>query len=145
MQAASKPVKPNRLGLLGKAILRARFEALGCQPESFNYKPRLGETDGVPWVQETAFGFRPKATGRRFVTGVNWSPGILNPFRELGRFGRSLDGVLEKLRAGRDEPNVLLLHLACPRVEYTDRGKSAVVVGGPEDEEDHGDDDEEQD
>jgi hypothetical protein len=145
MQAASKPVKPKRLGLLGKDVLRARFEALGCQPESFNYKQRLGETDGVPWVQETAFGFRPKATGRRFVTGVNWSPGILNPFRELGRFGRSLDSVLEKLRAGRDEPIVLLLHLACPRVEYTDRGKSAVVVGGQEDEEDHGGDVEEQD
>ena len=24
----------------------------------------------------------------------------------------------------------MLLHLACPRVEYTDRGKSAVVVRG---------------
>jgi hypothetical protein len=80
-------------------------------------------------VQETAFGYRPKAKHRRLVTGVNWSPGIINPFRELGRFGQGLDAVLERLWAGRDEPIVLLLHVACPRVEYTDRGKSAVVVG----------------
>jgi hypothetical protein len=60
---------------------------------------------------------------------VNWSPGIINPFRELGRYGYGLDTVLEQCRAGRDEPIVLLLHLACPRVEYTDRGKSAVVIG----------------
>ena len=54
------------------------------------------------------------------MTGVNWSPGILNPFRELGRFGQSLDSLLSEQRASFDEPG--------PRVEYTDRGKSAVVV-----------------
>jgi hypothetical protein len=84
-------------------------------------------------VQETAFGFCPaKGRSRRIVTGVNWSPGILNPFRELGRFGQSLDSVLERLYVGRNEPVVILLHIACPRVSYTDRGKSAVVIGGDE-------------
>ena len=41
----------------------------------------------------------------------------------------SLDSILEQQRSGRDEPIVLLLHIACPRVEYTDRGKSALVIG----------------
>ena len=130
MRSHSKPVKPRRLGLIGKEVLRARLLAAGCKPESFTYKPRLGETDGIPWVQEVAFGHCPKASARRLVTGVNWSPGIVNPFRELGRFGQSLDEVLTKLRLGRGEPVVIVLHLACPRVEYTDRGKSAVVIGG---------------
>ena len=62
------------------------------------------------------------------VTGVNWSPGIINPFRELGHFGQSLDTILSQQRADRDEPVILVLHMACPRVEYTDRGKSSVVV-----------------
>jgi DNA topoisomerase VI subunit B len=138
MRKHSKPVKPKRLGVIGKDVLRNRFEALGCQPASFTYKQRFGETDGIPWVQETAFGYCPAARSRRFVTGVNWSPGIINPFRELGHLGQSLDGVLAQLRAGKDQPIALLLHLACPRVEYTDRGKSAVVVGGqpPDEEED---------
>ncbi len=62
------------------------------------------------------------------MTGVNWSPGIINPFRELGRFGRSLDTILSQQRVDRDEPVILVLHMACPRVEYLDRGKSSVVV-----------------
>ena len=82
----------------------------------------------MPWVVETAFGWCPDADRRRLVTGVNWSPGIINPFRELGRFGNSLDTVLSQARADADEPVILVLHMACPRVEYTDRGKSAVVI-----------------
>ena len=98
--------------------------------ESFQYKKVLGTTDGVPWVIETAFGWCPQAQSRRLVTGVNWSPGIINPFRELGEFGASLDTILSQQRADHDEPVILVLHMACPRVEYTDRGKSAVVVKG---------------
>ena len=67
-------------------------------------------------------------TDRLLIPGVNWSPGIINPFRELGPFGQSLDTILSQQRADQDEPVALILHLACPRVQYTDRGKSAVVV-----------------
>jgi DNA topoisomerase VI subunit B len=126
----TKPVKPARLGTLGRDHLALRFEAIGCEMGSFKYKARRGETAGVPWVQEVAFGHCPAASSRRFIAGVNWSPGIINPFRELGAFGGSLDGLLEELRLGRGEPVALLVHLVCPRVEYADRGKSAVVIGG---------------
>jgi hypothetical protein len=97
--------------------------------ESFQYKRVAGCTDGIPWVIETAFGWCPDASQRRLVTGVNWSPGIVNPFRVLGRFGASLDTILSQQRADADEPVILVLHMACPRVEYLDRGKSSVVVG----------------
>jgi hypothetical protein len=60
------------------------------------------------------------------VTGVNWSPGIGNPFRAMGKYGQSLDTLLQQQRI--DDDCVLALHLACPRVAYTDRGKSAVVI-----------------
>ena len=70
----------------------------------------------------------PEGDSRRLVTGVNWSPGIINPFRELGTWGQSLDTILTQQKADRDEPVILVLHMACPRVEYTDRGKSSVVV-----------------
>ncbi|MEZ6138385.1 MAG: hypothetical protein R3C53_26175 [Pirellulaceae bacterium] len=98
--------------------------------DSFDYRKIAGETEGIPWVVETAFGWCPGNEQRRIITGVNWSPGIINPFRELGTFGQSLDSVLEQQRAGAHEPIVLLLHLACPRVSFTDRGKSSVIVEG---------------
>ena len=101
--------------------------------KSFNYCKILNESDaGLPFVIETAFGWfgENSSATRRIVTGVNWSPGIINPFRELGTFGESLDSILEQQRIGRREPVVFLLHCVYPRVEYTDRGKSAVVIRG---------------
>jgi hypothetical protein len=47
----------------------------------------------------------------------------------LGRLGTSLDTILSQARADADEPVILVLHMACPRVEYLDRGKSSVVMG----------------
>jgi len=132
MQAASRPVKPADLGVIGRDHLAQRLAEMGCVRESVDYRKKEGVSDGVPWVVETAFGWLGDGASadRTLVTGVNWSPGIVNPFRQLGRYGQSLDSVLEQQRAGHREPIVLVLHLACPRVEYTDRGKSAVVIGG---------------
>jgi DNA topoisomerase VI subunit B len=135
MRQHSRAVKPAALGVIGKDHLAKRFEGLGCDMRTFEYRKVADVSEGLPWVAETAFAWCPDAESRRLVTGVNWSPGIVNPFRQLGRWGQSLDAVLEQQRAGRDEPVVLALHLACPRVEYTDRGKSAVVIGGAAEEE----------
>ena len=46
----------------------------------------------------------------------------------LGRGGESLDSLLRDVCASTSEPVIAVLHLACPRVAYTDRGKSAIVV-----------------
>jgi DNA topoisomerase VI subunit B len=131
MKAHTKVLKPQALGIIGKDHLASRFEAAGCEMKSYQYKRVLDIADGLPCVVETAFGWCPgNCGGRRLVTGVNWSPGILNPFRSLGRYGDSLDSLLSELYAGRDEPVVLALHMACPRVEYSDRGKSAITMEG---------------
>jgi DNA topoisomerase VI subunit B len=138
MQAASKPVRPKHLGLIGKDHLERRMAAAGVEMETFAYSNTFDATDdGLPCVVEFAFGWCEKAEGRRLITGVNWSPGITNPFRQLGSYGQSLDTILSQQRADRDEPVILLLHVACPRVEYTDRGKSAIAIAGEnEDEQD---------
>ncbi len=127
MQAHSKPVKPSALGKIGKDHLRQRFEAAGCEMATFDYRKGTDITNGVPEMVEVAFGWCPDVNSRRLVTGVNWSPGIINPFRELG-VGESLDTVLTEQRARRDEPVIFVMHMASPRVDYTDQGKSAVVI-----------------
>jgi hypothetical protein len=126
MREHSRPVKPAKLGVIGRDHLAARLEALGCEMDSFKYKKILGETDSLPWVVEIAFGWCPRLGRPRLVTGVNWSPGIGNPFRTMRKYGSSLDTLLQQQRV--DEDCVMVLHLACPRVAYTDRGKSAVVI-----------------
>jgi hypothetical protein len=58
---------------------------------------------------------------------VNWSAAWVNPFRQLGGYGNSLDSIMESRRFSRHQPIVLLVHVAHPRVQYSDRGKSTVV------------------
>jgi DNA topoisomerase VI subunit B len=134
MKRHTRPIKPAALGVIGRDHLAQRFRGLGCEMETFSCRKAEGNRGGLPWVVETAFAATPAAfgqgtfPGRRIVTGVNWSPSVAaNPFRQLGY--ESLDSILQDQRAGHDEPVVFLLHLACPRVSYTDRGKSAVVIG----------------
>ena len=101
MQRQSKPVKPLDLGFIGKDHLAARFKAAGAALETFQYRRTVGETDGVPDVIETAFGWCPDgAKERRIITGVNWSPAIGNPFRSLGSYGESLDSILSRATLG---------------------------------------------
>ena len=138
MQAQSRPVKPQDLGVIGEEHFRRRFEAADCDMETFDYGKDLDNSDGLPVVAEFAFacrgGFDAKVDPddadrrRRLITGVNWSPGIVNPFRQLGSYGESLDSILTAQRAAFDEPVIAVLHVAQPRVQYLDRGKSAVVT-----------------
>jgi hypothetical protein len=141
IQRHTKPVRPASLGIIGKAHFYRMMEAVGGDPKTFTYNRTDGETNGVPRVVEFAFGVHRagltagSAPNRKVITGVNWSPGINNPFRQLGRGGESLDAVLAEVRANTSQPVIAVLHMACPRVAYTDRGKSAIVVEGGDDDE----------
>ena len=130
MQRHSKNVKPEALGLIGRDQVSSRMQDLGAEMETFQYDRQRGETNGIPWVIETAFAWSPSRDndGRLIVTGVNWSPGIVNPFRELGSMGCGLDAALQDLRVGHEEPVLVFVHMAAARVQYTDRGKSAVLL-----------------
>ena len=96
--------------------------------ESFDYRRVQGSRTVCRGSSRPRSRWCPKATERRLVTGVNWSPGIVNPFRELGEFGPSLDTILTSSGSTLTSRSILILHMACPRVEYTDRGKTRLVL-----------------
>ena len=127
MQDRSRLITPKRLGIIGKEHIAARFASLGCEMASFHYRKATGVIDGLPSVVEAAFAWNPSASARRTIIGINWSPAIVNPFRELGEYRESLDEILAEQRIDDDDAVVVLLHLVCPRVMYADRGKSSVV------------------
>jgi hypothetical protein len=142
MQAHTRPIQSARLGVIGEGHLRTRLLAMGIKPESFQYSVksakcknwRSGQGDKasfIPWVLESAFGYLGEDGGsRRFYPGANWSAAIKNPFRSFGSTGEGLEALLADMRAGREEPVVFALHVSHPCIEYTDRGKSAMVIGG---------------
>ena len=129
MKAHTTPVQPRYLGVIGREHIERNFERLGIRPASFDYKrvESLG-ADGLPQVTEVAFAARNKESQHRHLTtGVNWSAAWVNPFRTLGS-GYGLETVLSERRFGINEPIILLIHVAHPRVQYSDRGKSTVVT-----------------
>ena len=131
MQRHTKPPKAQDLGVIGREHLLNRFLAYGVHRETFKYKAVIGDTeDGLPVVIETAFGWCPQdLEERRIVTGVNFSVALGNPFRSFGQTGEGLENLLVQQRADRSEPIIFVLHMASPRVEFADRGKTALVIG----------------
>ena len=124
----TKRVNPSDLGVIGADHVLADCSAVGAAKESFNYNKRLGMTSGgLPYVIEAAFAYCSEANGRSLTTGVNFSVGIRNPFQRIGYFD-NLSALLTHRLAGVDEPVVFMLHYTCPRVDYTDRGKSTLAL-----------------
>jgi DNA topoisomerase VI subunit B len=97
---------------------------------TFRYRTISGEAaNGIPFVVEAAFAAAPDSDQpRRLVLGVNFAAALGNPFRTFSHSYEGLESRLADQRCGTDEPVVVILHLAQARVEYQDRGKSAVVL-----------------
>lgn len=132
MRKGSRPIKPKDLGVIGKDHLARKFAEAGADLASFDYRCANFEHDGLPYIAEFAFGYCPDgANERRIITGVNWGVSIgADPFRRLGPYGESLSAILNEQRLGPGEPIVAVLHLACPRIAYLDRGKSSIAIPG---------------
>ncbi|MEK6676762.1 MAG: hypothetical protein AABZ47_14055 [Planctomycetota bacterium] len=130
MKKHTKPVKPVSLGIIGRTHFERRMLDAGCDMNSFDYAKKTGYTDdGRPWVIECVFGMlEDQEAKRRLVTGVNWSAAIINPFRTLGAFDNSCDTILANQRIDANDPVILVLHAAIVKPQYTDRGKSAIVM-----------------
>lgn len=115
MCRAAKAVKAERLGVLGRDHLQgalAHPESVRCAP------PVKGMTaDGLPFVLEVAFGYLGYGDIRRVTTGLNFSPTLGVPFAEL-------EAALGDNRIDSHDPVEVVVHLACPRLEFTDDGKT---------------------
>ena len=125
MRASSRQVKPRELGVIGRDHLMERFIDDNCAPESFVYQKREIEHDGLPYMVEAAFGYRPGADeadyGLRVVEGFNFSPAIDgSPFQ--------LEQRLALNRVGEDDPVTVFAHLTAPRLNFLDRGKARISL-----------------
>jgi DNA topoisomerase VI subunit B len=134
MQRHSRPVAPKHLGVIGKAHFERLFLMAGGNADTFKYEKRAGATADIPYVIEFAFGLHQSGleaaakVERRFIVGANWSAAIGNPFRTFGQTGEGLENTLAQVRANADQPVICCLHLACPHIQYADRGKSSIIL-----------------
>jgi DNA topoisomerase VI subunit B len=123
MIASSDLVEPAKMGIIGKDYLRSTLVSWGGEENTFQYKRLTGETvDGLPYMIEAAFVWTPDWKGQGFFTGINFAPAIDNPFRD------AIDQFLGQEHAGADEDIAVVVHLACPQVYFSNRGKSAAEL-----------------
>lgn len=120
MQAASKPPKPSVLGIIGEEHLTKWMLTHGDAAEkSIRYK-RVEAKEGPPHIIEVVFAVRKDDAGRRILrTGMNWTPALGDPIPTLTR-------VVQEMRIDSHDPVTLVVHLARPRFEFVDRGKTRV-------------------
>jgi DNA topoisomerase VI subunit B len=124
MVLATRPVKPQALGVIGEPHLTSSLiERWRCHRDSVRYKRLTGEADGVPFVLEVALGVhaRGREGEREIIAGVNWSPALVCPFDDLTY-------QLGEMRVDEFDPVTVVVHLACPRLDFTDRGKGKLAL-----------------
>lgn len=126
MQAETKPVKPERLGVIGEAHIRRVFEA-DDNIKGFKWAKNTGvDANGFPYVVEGGFAWNPASNGRRLIVGANFasSPSLSLKFSPWESAGT----VLEQRHAGSREPAVVFLHVTHPQLTFTDLGKTQVTL-----------------
>lgn len=132
MMNESRPVTHARLGAVGKNHL-AQWLAGGnhCDPDTIRYKAVRGvNDDGLPHIVEVAFGiFDERHEEQRGVqiVGLNWAPSLGQPVRELQ--GMLSDNFVS-LSGYNPDPAMMVVHIVCPRLKFTDRSKSRISIGG---------------
>ena len=129
MQAHSKPVKPALLGAIGRDHFEARFERARLRDGVLRLSQGRGRRrrghplprrDCLRLARRQGGGRAPAGHRRQLVARHHQSVP-----RSSAATARASTTILSEQRVGRDEPVIFVLHVACPRVEYLDRGKSA--------------------
>jgi hypothetical protein len=126
MRNAAKPVKADRLGMLGRENIAAALEGYGADMATFRYKRIVGIDDDVPTIAEAAFAYRPDAAGLAPIAGINWAPAL-----DVNHDPFDIGHILGNCYCRHDSPVVVLAHLICPRPQFLDRGKSRLATNSP--------------
>ena len=122
MQREARPVSPTTLGVIGQEHFTKRLSSLSCVDlETVRYAKRTGEAGDLPFVVEVVFCAYNERRDRELVIGLNWSPTLNVPFGLLQDW-------LGEAFVEQFDPVMVIVHLACPRLEFVDRGKSRLAL-----------------
>jgi len=120
MCAAARPVAAKALGIIGEDHFRQWLADLGgVALDTMRYKKQAGMAGDLPFMLEVVFCGFEQAGGRQLIVGLNWAPVLKSPIACLPDW-------LEAVLVEWDDPVFISVHLAYPRLGFTDRGKAAL-------------------
>jgi len=125
MKEHSKPINPKLLGVIGKEHMATRMVVdHGVEEGSVKYVRKVGVGPLEPYILEIAFGLYRKDCEERYrtlITGLNWSPTMRSPVYEITQ-------ALQEMRVDSTDPVCVVVHIAKPHFEFTERGKGHANV-----------------
>jgi len=123
MQSECVAPKPQMLGIIGKDHITKWILSQGGAEPSITYNIRKGFDDGLPYVFEFGFAVKTDSTLRRTqLSGLNWSPcvgDVPDP---------TLRQAIQEASINPRDPVIFLVHIAKPRFEFMDRGKTKIEL-----------------
>jgi hypothetical protein len=93
----------------------------GGAEHSIKYIKKIGIDGGLPYVLEVGFAVKEDNTAKRtMITGLNWSPVIgSEPIS-------TLQSAVQQARLDPHDAVIFMVHIARPRFEFMDRGKTKI-------------------
>ena len=119
MKILSTPIKPAMMGVIGEGHLTTMLTTYGCDENAIVYRKAEFGYEDLPYAVEVAFGYRDDGSDMTLAEGFNFTPAIDgSPFQ--------LEELLARAYVEPEDPVVVFAHVACPRLDFLDRGKSRV-------------------
>jgi hypothetical protein len=119
MRSVAKPVKPERLGVVGRNHLRDALVAWGADGDVDYARDAAIGDDSLPYVVEVAFGVTQEDQPRKLVCALNHSILFSVPSQNL--YSMLRDRWIES----RD-PIAIVVHQSHPRFAFTGHGKGSI-------------------
>lgn len=123
MQSESIAPKPQALGIIGKEHFTKWMLQHGAIENSIKYIKNVGTDNGMPYVLEIGFAVNDNAqAGQLKVVGLNWSP-VIGTLTDP-----TLSQAIQSARLDPKDAIIFLLHIARPRFDFMDRGKTKIEL-----------------
>jgi DNA topoisomerase VI subunit B len=121
MKKESIAPKPNLLGIIGKEHFTSWMIGKGGAEHSIKYSKKTGIDAGLPYVLEVGFAVKEDNNAKRsMIIGLNWSPVIGSESVS------TLQSAVQQARLDPDDAVIFMVHIARPRFEFMDRGKTKI-------------------
>lgn len=123
MQQAVRRVRTDMLGTIGqKHFHKHMVDHRGIDSNTIKYTQRKGYIDNIPYSIEVCFGEQPDIEETAdIIHGFNWSPSVFPHNADISGCCRDRD-------IGLSDPISLIVHIAYPGLQYTNRGKTQVAL-----------------
>jgi DNA topoisomerase VI subunit B len=132
MQSLSKPVPPEKLGIIGEEHFRRVFG------KELKYSHKKGVDNGIPFVVEVAYVPDDTLEQVQFHFGLNFAPASSDPLQEYSLAhenkkqtfeGQGIKGLCAQYKVSSYDKIHVICHMTFPRFRFKDRGKTILEVG----------------